>query len=54
MSTLTDKERLLIVANNVEGFWAAILKENPEEPETLQRILKEDVACLREIAGRLP
>lgn len=52
----TDKEKLEIVASNLEGFWASVsddLKSQLGEKET-SKILHEDAACLREIAGRMP
>lgn len=58
VNKLTDTERLLIVADNLEGFWAECAAAVDASPEayagkTYAQLLKEDAATLREISARL-
>lgn len=49
LSPLTDKERLMIVIENLEGYWADLIDDDAES----KKLRNEDVATLREIAERL-
>jgi hypothetical protein len=54
---IPDREALLVIADNIEGFWGGIAAGESEDPATLLkepdilRLLKEDAAKLREIAN---
>lgn len=51
---LTHKQRLLIVADNLEGYWGPLAADKePVDKENI-RLAREDAQTVREIAERLP